>query len=75
MVALPAATPVTVPAASTVAIAVLLLLQVPPLTVSARPVERPRHTVVAPVTAPAPVSGLTVAVAVATDDPQLPEMV
>ena len=73
MVAEPAATPVTKPVlASTVATAVLLLLQVPaPVPVLLNAVVKPAHNAVAPVTAPASGSGLTVMLAVAEAVPQV----
>jgi hypothetical protein len=49
MVAVPAATPVTTPEALTVAIAVLLDDQVPPVVTSASVVVDPAQTVVVPV--------------------------
>ena len=49
MMVVPELTPITVPVPSTVATAVLLLLQVPPATVSVRVVLTPGHMVVPPV--------------------------
>ena len=63
--------PVTFPEASTVAIVVLLLLQIPPLMVGASVVVAPGHTVVVPVITPAVGAGLTVTVAVVNAVPQL----
>jgi len=60
MVTLPVDTPVTTPVALTVAVPAALLLQVPPLTVSAKVMTDPLHTVVGPLMAPAPVVVLTV---------------
>ena len=73
MVAEPAATPVTTPVAEfTVAAAVLLLLQVPPvLPLLVNAVLAPAQTVEAPFTIPAFGSGLTVILNCVTDDPQL----
>lgn len=51
MVAVPAATPVTVPPADIVAIAVLLLLQVPPTVVLPSVVLAPTHACSVPVMA------------------------
>ena len=48
MVAVPAVTPVTLPDPSTVAFAVLLLLQVPPAVASLRLVTKPTHTAALP---------------------------
>ena len=73
IVAVPAATPVTKPVvAFTVATAVLLLLQVPPL----RPLLlnvafAPAQTVAAPLTVPALGSAFTVIIFVAAEVPQL----
>ena len=60
MVAEPAATPATTPDAVTVAIAVLLLLQVPPDVASVNVVELPLHTEAAPAMVPAPGAAETV---------------
>ncbi len=61
MVALPAATAVTTPDAEfTDAAAGLLLLQVPPVPVLVNVVDKPAHTVAAPLTTPAFGSALTV---------------
>ena len=70
MVALPVATPVTLPPASTVATAVLLLLQVPPLTASVRDTAAPIHTAEGPLMVPAEAVRLTVIAAVAVAVPQ-----
>lgn len=61
---MPPATPVTIPAASTVATAVVALVHVPLPVVSASDVVDPAHTVVMPVIAPTAGSGFTVAIAV-----------
>ena len=68
---LPIDTPVTIPVALMVAIAVLALLQVPPVAVSLRVTEEPRHTVAGPVMAPALGRALMVRAAVAATVPQL----
>ena len=69
MIELPAATPVTIPVAEfTVAAAGLLLLQLPlaePLLVNG--VDKPAHTVDAPLTVPALAIALTVMVVEAED--------
>ena len=75
IVALPAATPLTTPvAAFTVAIAVLLLLQlpVPTLPVLVNVVDEPRHTDDAPLTVPAFGEGLTVTLYEVEALPQMP---
>ena len=61
----PVATPVSVPVAEMVAVAVLLLRQVPPLTALAKVMAAPRQTLVAPVMVPADAAGLTVTTLVA----------
>lgn len=72
MVTTPAATPVTVPvAAFTVALAVLLLLHVPPVVASASVMDEPGHTEVGPVIAATDVPALMVSALVATAVPQL----
>lgn len=71
MVALPAATPVTTPAALTLAIDVLLLVHAPPLTASVNVDVAPAQMVDAPVTVPADGNGLTVIAFVALTVPQL----
>lgn len=77
MVVEPPATPVTIPVtASTVAIAVLLLLHVPLMSPSlTNAVVEPTHTDEAPLTIPALASGLMVILAEASELPQVPEMV
>ena len=70
IVAEPVATPVTTPVAETVAIEILLLLHVPPLTASARVVVAPVQTDVVPVILPA-VPEPTVTEVVALAVPQL----
>ena len=67
MVAEPPDTPVTSPNASTVAMAVLLLDQLPPLTASASVVIAPWQTVVVPVIA---VGGIELTVRTAVTVPQ-----
>ena len=59
---MPAPTPVTTPVALTVATAVLLLLQVPPVAVSVKVAVAPVQTPAGPETIPAFGSGLTVIV-------------
>jgi hypothetical protein len=72
MVAEPANTPDTIPELSIVATAILLLLQLPPDTISDRlVVAPPAHTIVVPCIVPALGNGFTVNAAVATDVPQL----
>lgn len=64
MVSVPASTPVTTPVAGImVAVAVLLLLQVPPALASLSVTDAPSHTPVAPVIVAG--SGFTVTLAVA----------
>jgi hypothetical protein len=71
MVALPAATPLTIPVAEPiVAIEVLLLLQVPPEVALFNVVVLPVHTVAVPVMVPADGVLLTVTTAVAVAVPQ-----
>ena len=63
MVAVPVATPVTIPVvAPTVAVAVLLLLQPPPVVASLSVVVAPMHTTAVPVITPG--NGFTVTAAV-----------
>ena len=66
IVVIPAALPLTTPVVPTVAIAVLLLLHVPPAVVLASVVDRPGVTVAVPVM-PASVLMVTIAVAVLPD--------
>jgi hypothetical protein len=66
----PAATPVTTPAAETTAFAVLLLLQVPPDTLAVRLVAVPAQTVGSPKMSIEDESAFTVTVLVATAVPQ-----
>ena len=73
--ALPADTPLTLPLPSTVAIAVLLLLQLPPLTPSVKAVLALTQTVVVPLIVPALGNGLTATLVVAIAVPQLLLMV
>ncbi len=61
MVVVPGATLLTIPVEPMVATVVLLLLQVPPVVVSASVGLVPRHTPALPVMAPAP-AALTIAV-------------
>ena len=67
----PAETPVTTPVELTVAIAGLLLLQVPPTVVSISVMVLPVHTLVGPVIVPADTTLITVTSAVAEALPQL----
>ena len=68
---MPVAMPVTVPVLFTVAMAALLVLQVPPLAASVSVVLVPVHTVVLPLMVPAVADGLTVMACVAVAVPQL----
>ena len=70
MVAVPAATPVTVPVLPTVATVVAVLLQAPPVVASLNPVVAPAQTIAVPVIVPADGSGLTVTTLVAAVVPQ-----
>ena len=72
MVALPTLSGDTMPVALTVATAVLLLLQVPPLTVSVRDAGVPAQKVDGPPMVPAVATVLTVTGCVAMAVPQLP---
>ena len=65
MVAVPVATPVTLPLASTLAVAVLLLLQVPPAAPSLSAMAEPIHTADGPLMVPAAGAAFTVRAAVA----------
>jgi hypothetical protein len=71
MVALPRATPVTSPVASTDAIEALLVPHVPPVSASVSADVVPGQTVVVPEIVPAPGSGFTVIEEVAEAEPQL----
>jgi hypothetical protein len=71
MVAEPAVTPVTTPAASTVATPDALLLHVPPAAASVSVTEEPAHTDEVPVMVPAAGNGFTVTVVVTVVVPQL----
>ena len=71
MVALPNARPVTTPVLLTVAVVGAVLLQVPPVLVSASVILPLRHTVEGPVMGPVPGVGITVTRAVSRDEPQL----
>lgn len=71
MVTLPAATPLTTPFTSTVAILSLLLLHVPPLLPLALKLRvAPAHTEVPPLIVPASNTGFTIKVAWADTVPQ-----
>ena len=70
MVAVPAALPRTTPVELTEAIALLLLLQVPPDVASANVVVAPTQTVVVPVIGDTVAPVLTVTIAVAEAVPQ-----
>jgi hypothetical protein len=70
MVAVPAATPVTTPVEPTVATEVLLLLHVPPVTVSLKVVVDEVQTVAVPVIEPADEDAPTVTTNVAVELPQ-----
>ena len=61
------------PVVLTDAIAVLLLLHVPPVVVAVQDVVAPVHMALVPLMVPATGSGLTVIGAVAVAAPQLPE--
>lgn len=63
MVAVPAATPVTTPVEPTVAAAVLVLVQTPPVVVLVNEVVAAAHTVPVPVIVPAEGNGFTATVA------------
>ena len=63
--------PVTTPVVLTVALAVSLLLQVPPVTEAVNEVVLPIQTTEAPDSVPTVGRGLMVMLAVATDKPQL----
>ena len=71
MVAVPPLTPVTMPVLPTVAMAVLVLLQVPPGAMSDKVVLLPAHTVGIPVMVPAFSAGPMVSTLVVTAVPQL----
>ena len=71
MPAVPLETPVTTPVALTVAMAALLLLQVPPERDAVRVFDAPTHMVVVPVTVADEGAGITVTTAVAVAVPQL----
>jgi hypothetical protein len=71
MVTVPAATPVTTPAALTAPIDALLLLHVPPAIESVKVIVVPAHTTDAPLIVPADVLPPTVTVAVRLIAPQL----
>ena len=72
MVDVPAATPLTTPVVlPTLAIVVVLLLQVPPRVVMAKVVVEPEHTVAVPVILPGVVYTLSVLVAFTHPLPRL----
>jgi hypothetical protein len=72
IVEFPAATPVTLPVpASTVATAVVLLLQAPPETLLLNIIFDPIHTAEAPLIVPALATGFTLMIAEAVADPQI----
>ena len=71
MVAVPADTPVILPAESTATTVVSLLAQVPPDTLSVSIAVESTDTVVAPVIVPAEGMAITVSAAVALTVPQL----
>ena len=71
MVTVPPDTPPTTPAGLTVAMVLLLLVQVPPATESVSVVLKPAQMVVAPIMVPAVAVPLTVMFMVATALPQL----
>ena len=70
MVAVPAATPVTMPVLPTVATVVAVLLHAPPVVASPNPVVAPAQTVAVPVIVPADGNGLTVTTLIAAAVPQ-----
>ena len=67
--AVPVALPLTTPPVVTLAIALLLLLQVPPLTVEVRVLVAPVQMAVVPLMVPADAAGLTVIACVAVAVP------
>lgn len=71
MVVVPADIPLTMPVLLTVAIPVVLLLHRPPIVAFVNDVVPPAHTVEIPVIVPATGNAFTVAVVVATTEPQL----
>ena len=71
MVAVPGPTPNTVPVVLTVAMATLLLLQVPPVVASVSVFVAPWQKVVTPEIVPAETPEITVTVVVAVAAPQL----
>ena len=68
---MPALIPVTTPDVLTLATALLLVAQVPPVVPSDRVMEEPAHTGPAPVMVPALAAGLTVMALVVVAVPQL----
>ena len=71
MADVPGDTPNTWPEPSTVAIEVVLLLQMPPVAPSVKEVDKPAHTVAVPLIVPADGNALTVTTWVAAAVPQL----
>ena len=71
MVVVPEMRPFTEPEALTVATAVLVLLQTPPVAASVNADDEPAHTVVVPLMKPAAGNGLTVTTWAAATVPQL----
>ena len=71
MVTLPAPTPVTTPAALTLATVLLLLIQVPPVTVSLKVMPEPTHTDDGPVTGPVGAEEVTLTTKVVKAVPQV----
>ena len=70
MVAVPAATPVTVPVLPTVVTVVAVLLHAPPVVASLNPVVDPAQTIAVPVIVPADGKGLTLTTLIAAAVPQ-----
>ena len=68
---MPAAIPLTIPEASTVANVASALLQVPPVAASLNDVVAAAHTVAVPVIVPASGNGFTVTIIESTAVPQL----
>ncbi len=59
---MPADTPVTMPVAITLAIVVLLLLQLPPVALSLKVIAAPAHKLIVPVAAGSAGAGFTVSI-------------
>jgi len=72
MITEPADTPFTVPALLTVAMAILLLDQLPPATEAVNAIELPLQTEVEPAMEPAVAVVFTVTLVVAVAEPQVP---